>query len=252
MKGYLLIFLGAYFLCISCGNRPSNVLGEDEMVSLMVDMELAESYTATQASFSKNEERLEMGQRVLSAHGVTPETLDTTLAWYGRNLDEYSALFEKIDKEINRRRDIYMDNPEAAQKNRFTLWPYPQHLVLSKLSGFKDFTFSFETPEMEKGELIRFQFSSASSTDINGILGFEYIDGSGEAMSSNVKGNKKFEIDLQSDTAKIIKRIYGIVSFPNERDYPIYLDSLTIVREPFDSLQYHQKKRSQKKFGAIS
>lgn len=251
MRSGILIFVLILLICLSCGKRPGNVLNEDEMIDLMVDMELAEAYSSTQSSFNKNEDRLEMGQRVLAAHGVSGETLDTTLAWYGKNLDEYSALFEKIDEEINRRRAIYMDNPEAQEKSKLTLWPYSEHLVLTKQSGFKDFTFDVESPQIEKGELIRFKFAIASASDLNGILGFEYTDGTGEAMSSNHKSNKQFEIELQSDTGKSIKRIYGIISFPNERDYPVYIDSLAIIREPFDSIQYHQKKRSQKKYGVI-
>lgn len=251
MRKGLFIFISLLFLLMACSKRPGNVLDEDEMIDLMVDMELAESYSSNQSSFTKNEDRLELGQRVLASHGVSAETLDTTLAWYGRNLDEYSALFEKIDQEINRRRDIYMENPEAEEKGKFTLWPYPEHLVLSKQSGYKDFTFSLESPEIEKGEMIRFKFATASASDLNGILGFEYADGTGEAINANKKGIKQFEMELQSDTGKSIKRLYGIVSFPNEKAYPVYIDSLTLIREPYDSIQYHQKRRSQKKYGVI-
>ncbi|MCH5233311.1 MAG: DUF4296 domain-containing protein [Muribaculaceae bacterium] len=246
------LLLVAPLLLAACGNRPSNVLDEDKMVNLMVDMELAEAYNNAQSSYTKNEDMLTLGQRVLAAHGVKPETLDTTLAWYGRNLDEYSALFEKVDKEIMRRRAIYTRVPEEQlETQNNNLWPYSQHLLVNPISGYDGVWFDLESPEINGGDMVRLKFATASPADMNGVIGVEYTDGSGEATNTNLRSNSSFEMHVQSDTGKMVKRIYGRLSFPNEGNYPVFIDSITVTREPFDSVEYRQRKRSQSRFSPM-
>ena len=97
------IFSASIFL--GCDRRPKEVLSERKWSAFMADMQLAEACLNSSAvSVHSRDGRLELGRSVLAAHGVTQEQLDTTLAWYGRNIDNYSELFEKVDKEIVARR----------------------------------------------------------------------------------------------------------------------------------------------------
>lgn len=251
-KSDILEFL---FLCcvsitfFSCGGRPSNVLDEDEMVDLMVDMELAEAYVAQQSS-PNPDYRVEIGQRVLAAHGVSEETLDTTLAWYGRNIDDYTSLFEKIDREIEIRRLKYTDQTvEKFDVNN--LWSYSTHIVISPLSGSDVFTFSLDNPEIEKGEIVKFSFYMANPTNVKGSIGVDYSDGSGETLQTNFSGKNKLEMLFQSDTVKQIARLYGAMLFKDRNSFPLYIDSISISLHPIDSTEYRQKKRSQKVYGVL-
>lgn len=236
-------------LAASCSKRPGNIIGEDKMVKLMVDMEIAEAY-ASQNSLS-SEDRLKLGQRVMATHGVSKEQLDSTLAWYGKNLDNYTALFEKVDKEINRRRIKYSDNPNEANITLANLWPYSPHLVVSPLSGSDAMVFSLHNPKIEKGEIVNFSFVAANRTSGKGVIGVEYADGSGETVVDNFSSKSKVEISLQSDTAKTISRLYGYTLFKDLRSKPLFIDSITITLQPIDSTDYNQKKRNQRSFGAF-
>ena len=88
------MFLGLFASC----SRPSNVLSEKKMVDLLVDMELSEAYVNTQGGISTSEDRVNMGKRVLEIHKVSEETLDTTLAWYGRNLVNMPNYMRRLTK----------------------------------------------------------------------------------------------------------------------------------------------------------
>ena len=246
-SGIVFIFL-IPLLFGSCHKRPANILPEDKMVSLMADMEITEAYVNQQPSIS-SEDRIDLGRRVLLAHNVSEETLDTTLAWYGRNLDEYTTLFEKVDKEIKRRKDIYIENNNISSDNGTNLWPYSSHMEVSPLSGNDVIVFSLEEPEIEKGDFLKLYMVNSSLTNAKGLLGLEYSDGGGEAVTSNFNNKKTFQIELQSDTSRSISRLYGMIYFKDLKTKPFYIDSISLTRQPLDTASYKQNKRSQKTYG---
>lgn len=243
---FIILVSGVIF---SCSRRPSNVLSEKKMVNLLVDMELAESYVNTQGS-SSFQARIDLGEKVLAAHGVSEESLDTTLAWYGRNMDEYSALYEKVDKELEKRRKKYTEIPGEIIKNSDNLWPYPDHLILSPMSGFDSFIFSFNNPGIEKGDKIDFSFFLPNSVGLKTTIGVEYEEGKGEAISSNLSSKKKIELEFQTDTLLTVARIFGVMQVKDLKSLPLYIDSISFKTEPFDSLTYRTKRRSIKSFGS--
>lgn len=253
MKGrniFLLMIMAWLSLAVSCGNRGPKVIPENKMVDLLVDMELTEAYVNSQMTAS-GEQRLLMGRRVLQKHGVTEEELDTTLAWYGRNMDDYSKLYEKVDKELERRRIKYTEVPGGELKEPDNLWPYGTHLILSPLSGDKVFTFSIQNPDIEKGQLLDFTFYLPNPASFKGTLGVEYTDGLGEAMATNFAAKRNAKLLLQTDTAKTVARLFGIMDWKEVKDLPLYLDSISLKAEPLDTTSYKSKKRSQKTFGLM-
>lgn len=235
---------------MGCGGRPSYVLSEKKMVSLLADMELAEAYSNTQNNLS-SQEKNDIGKRVLETHGVTAETLDTTLAWYGRNMDDYSKLFEQVDKEIEKRRKKYTEIPGDKEKEGDNLWIFAQHLTISPLSGYDALNFSIPAPEIEKGDILHFSFFLPNAASIKGTFGVEYKDGHGDATVSNSNNKHNIKIDLQTDTAREVSRIFGSMHLKDLKNLPLYIDSITLKAEPMDSMNYRTKKRLQKTFGPI-
>lgn len=233
-------------MIISCSDRPKEVLSEKKMVDLMIDMELTEAYT--QQISTTNENRKKLGERVLASHGVSRETLDTTLAWYGRNLDEYAALFEKVDKGINKRKEKLIEIREENPTEYLNVWPYSSHIVLSDQSSNDALIFSLTNPGINRGEKVAFSFHLPNLNSGKGLLGVDYSDGTGEVMSTNFSSKPHVEFDFQSDSARIVERVYGTVLFKEREKYPVYLDSIKMSILPIDTLSYRQKRRSQKTF----
>lgn len=217
------------------------------MVDLMVDMELAEAYS--NVSFSGGADaRIEMGRRVLEKHGVSEETLDTTLAWYGRNLDTYTQLFDKVDKELMKRRKHYTEVPGEKVKEADNLWPYNTHLVISPLSGYESMSFSLKKPEIKKGDIVEFSLFLPNATAVKNTLGVEYSDGSGEATVATFSSSHEVKVLLQTDTAKKIERLYGVLNVNNARALPLYIDSISIKTLPLDTLEYRSNQRNQRSY----
>lgn len=249
LKGFIVVALPLITMVISCSDRPSNVLDEKSMVSLLADMEIAEAYSNIQATSSK--ERNELGRRVMKAHGVSEEQLDTTLAWYGRNLDEYSALFEKVDKEILNKKGKYSDTPIGIVQLSDNLWPYNTHQIISPLSGYDSFIFSLEDPDIGKGDIVNLSFSIPVQTGIKGVLGVDYEGGGGDIFTSTINNKRKIELSLQTDSSRKVSRLFGVMSPRDPNMLPLYIDSVSITTEMFDTLTYRSKRHSLKSFGII-
>ncbi|MDE5713482.1 MAG: DUF4296 domain-containing protein, partial [Muribaculaceae bacterium] len=238
LSGVCLLFSA---LTSGCDDRPKEVLSEKKMVRLMADMQLAEAYVNMSGQpSSRGDYRLEMGRSVLAAHGVTQEQLDTTLAWYGRNLDDYSELYAKVDKEILSRKKklLNMTDEELEMEESDILWKYGKNGVISKLGNTDSWIFSVSDPDLQKGDRLQWSMHITSPVQVNGVLGVEYDDGSSDASSSVFIGRNKLELTCQTDTGKTVKRVYGTMRAKDESYLPLYADSISVVRLPYDSMEY--------------
>ena len=244
------ILLSASFL-MSCSRRPKEVLGEREMVSLMADMQLAEACANSSMNGKSGDlSRYEIGRSILSAHGVTQEQLDTTLAWYGRNLDDYSELFEKVDKEIeSRRKSLIKGNSSGADDSETdNLWRYGSHSLLSANGDIDAWVLSLENPDILSGDILEWSMHLINPVQLSGVLGVEYEDGSGTSVTNMFVGRPKIEMRLQTDTGRTVRRIYGTLSLKDAAAVDIHADSILLRTLPFDSLEY-RKYRGQKRYG---
>lgn len=247
-------FLASLFVIVitACGGRPSYVIDEDDLVNLMADMQLAEAYSSSGIQGMTPKERLDLGKAVLAAHGFTQEELDTTLAWYGRNVDEYTLLFEKVDQKINKKRQKIKKETggDDVLKEEFDLWKWGHHGIVSPLGIADGWILSISEPDLEKGDRISWSLYLKDQVNLNGLLGVEYSDGSSAAVSSTYNRKNKVQIDFQTDTAKTVSRIYGSLTVKDRKDLPLYADSIKVIRQPFDSLEYRNL-RGQKHYGVM-
>ncbi|MBD5357102.1 MAG: DUF4296 domain-containing protein [Bacteroides sp.] len=242
------IILSALLFC-GCSKRPKGVLSEKKMVSLIADLQLVESYSnVIGISNYSSDERGNLGRGVLTAHGVTQMELDSTLAWYGRNMDDYSELYVKVDKEISSRRNRLMkeEGQENVMNSGDMLWPYTTHGNLSKLGNSDGWILSIDAPELNRGDAIEWSMRVSESAQFSGVLGVEYEDGTSEAKMQTFSSKQKYVLRLQTDTGKLVKRIYGTMRLKDEKHKPVYSDSITLRRINFDSLEYARNRGSRR------
>ncbi len=244
-------FLLLAMLFSGCNNRPKEVIGEKKLVRLMADMELAEAYANMSNQSSQGKDyRYELGKSVLAAHGVSREQLDTTLAWYGTNLDDYSKLYAKVDKEIlNRKKKLMnLSDEEMEMQEGDILWKYGKNGLLSNLGYSDSWIFSVDDPELQKGDRLQWSMHIDAPVQMNGVLGVEYEDGSSEASSNVFIGRNRLEMTFQTDTAKSVKRVYGTMRLKDEKQMPLFADSIAVVRLPYDSVEFRSA-RNVKRYG---
>ena len=209
------------------------------MVDLLSDIELAHAYysTADPTHQIKNDQ---LTEAVLQKHNVSQEQLDSTLAYYGRNIDEYYQLYDKVIKNLSARsgqtEDVIVEND---------IWPYSRFasILPDQITG--GITFSMPAEDIEPGESVDWRMRLTSSEGVDLTLGVEYQNGMTSLVKRSAQGNKSLQLSLITDTALQAQRIFGIMTVP-QNTLPVWVDSIRLVKIEYDSLEY-RKINSQKR-----
>lgn len=249
--GFLL--LPACVILYGCSGNSRDVIPENQLVDLMADMQLAEAYADNNPDGRDiMTRRNELAERVMAGYGVTQDQIDSTLLWYGKNIDKYSELYDKVDKRImEKQASIEKNGKPVLDMSGDDLWPYSRHGFISSLGSSDGWVLSIRHPELSKGDrLIWTMRPDNEMRPFNGVLGVEYEDGTAEAVNSSNSSGNVIELTLQTDTGKKVERIYGTLLLKTKPDRPIFLDSIALRRTPFDSLEY-SRYRYQRKYGIM-
>lgn len=224
---------------VSCSDRPDSVLSEDETVSLIADLQLADACSGFGGAPTSEGDRTRMADGVLAAHGVTREQLDSTIAWYGRNIDDFDKLYAKVDRVLEARRKRLL--PESSEEEQSdNIWPFSSdHLLFSRLSGVDHLTFSVDGKTFLKGDQFEWKFRLNKPVDILLTLGASYEDGSSTYVSRQLAGNARPRMTLMTDTSKRVSRLYGILRIRNRESFPVWVDSVYLGKTPVDTTRYY-------------
>lgn len=244
----LLVILPIIFFA-ACSTRPKEIIGEKKLVKIMADMQLAEAYmNLSENRGSDSKDRLELGRSVLASHGVTQEQLDTTLSWYGRNLDDYSELYAKVDKELISRRNKLekMSGNVPVVLEGDMLWTHGKNSVISDLGITDALVLSVSEPELNRGDRLQWRMHLPVPVQMTGVLGVEYTDGSSEASSQVFTIKNNIELICQTDTAKEVRRIYGTMRLKENNTLPVFIDSISLTRLDFDTLDYYSHRNTRR------
>ncbi|MDE7347812.1 MAG: DUF4296 domain-containing protein [Muribaculaceae bacterium] len=244
IKRYLSIFAIVAILGAGCSKRPKGILSEDKMAAVMADIQIAEAYdrAGDAASYLHGRDREMLGRGILKYHGVSPEEMDSTLAWYGRNMDEYPKLYKKVDAELSKRQLKYAraagesDNEGSAAD----LWPYSRHYVIDKNSLTDGIIASIPAIDLQPGSKITWKMSVDGATSRNLTLGVDYTDGSSEVYRQTNRGYEKLvEVSLQTDSLLEVSRIFATADF--EYSNPrVFIDSVQLNHLPFSREEYNK------------
>lgn len=242
------LLLAGVVLSGACSKRPEKVVSDSKMVEVMTDMEIAQAYLQSKGYQQNNPENRErILQYVLDKNKMNREEFDSTLAWYGRHIDLYEDLYAKVDKNLAKREaDVSGNNMEALSND---LWPYSRHLGISSLSSADNFSFNIPAEDIEKGSKLTWKFHVTPSSDGTALLGVRYKSG-GYGYISRILTGKENELQLQCDSAEIVKEIFGNIHLNNNNGW-VNIDSLSLSSLPFDSTIYYQIHSTRKYRGPI-
>lgn len=240
----------ALLLGAGCNKRPKGVLSDDEMVGLIADMQIAEVYMQQHNSGYYNDSiRDSAVQWALDKHGLSKADFDSTMTWYGRNIDDYLNLFGKVDAELAKRQNRAIGETE---KNLVStdLWPYSRHILISENAPSNGLAFSLPLNDIPKGERITWKMRLKGLSSGNVLLGVDYDNGMSSYTYQTQNGNSKIDLTLQTDTAYNVKRVFGYMRTKEDHSLPIWIDSIALQQLPLDSTEYYRI-HSQRKYSGF-
>lgn len=252
MKRLPVIFLVSAMM-VACSDRPADIIPESEMVEILADIQIAEAYERNgNAGPEFNGANRELiGRGVLMDHGVSVEEMDSTLAWYGRNMDEYSKLYKKVDQRLAALQQKYAKAAGESDNGgpSTDLWPYGRHLVVDRNQLTQGLVVNIQLPDISPGDRLMWKMRTHGATRRRLILGVDYDDGRSEIVdNSNSSPELWVETSLQTDTLAKVKRIFAMLDV--EHTVPrVFIDSIQLLHYPFSIEEFH-KSGYQRKIGA--
>lgn len=251
-KSAHIVIAGAVCMLMSaCVQRPDHVLSDSKMISVVADMELAEAYVQINPDGSFDSDmKPALVEYIIKKHGISRQDFDSTMAWYGRNPDNYIELYTKVDKEISRRRveSLGTRGEEHVQNSESDLWPYTRMGYITNFADGNAIRFSMPVSDIDKGSALEWRMRMRGSASGSILLGVEYDNGSSGFITRNLTSSKSVTIKLQTDTAMKIKRVFGNMMISDSGMLPIRVDSIYLQKLPYDSMEYY-KIHSQRVFG---
>ena len=259
----------------SCDRTPRGVVGVSDMGDLIADLMLADAYIDSHRDeFPTDSARMVMKQSVFKKHGITQQDYDTALVWYAHNMEDYIKAYDKAiaklqtrsDKLVKSRADEALNGempgmqagpthgthprPQGkriphqlstdSKNDSIDMWRGVRRYMLTQGSRRGFITFDLE-PDADKQPGDRYQLAyllTRGGNEFKVSLSIDYTDGSTSQIARSTNSDGWVNIDVQSDTARQVRRIYGYVSYDIKRGHVGYVDSLMLMRTHLSKSNY--------------
>lgn len=235
------------FCLAACSKVPDGILSEKEMQRVVKDMMIAQSMTSGDSkSYPNNETKLALYEGVFRKYGITRAQYDSSLVWYGRNLDIYMKVYERVladlDKDIKALGDVQADAGPVSNRDSVNIWPRRPYLILHPEGLFNGVVFD-SRPETSYSSGSIFALGMQVWGLPKGMRHLPEIRLSADQGDTTITVNERIgrdgyhEIWLKTLPTKRVKRVYGYIRLDNSAsDYAkIYIDSLSLIKYNYGS-----------------
>lgn len=265
----ILIASAASAIILSCSSTPSGIIPKEKMARLMADIYTAESVIdQDRQHFSTDSAKKVLKQSIFARHKVTAEQVDTSLKWYGYNMEKYVEVHDRtielLEQEIAEAKSTAgagrssevapgMSPRYVVDGDSVDVWPDASWRRFSRRSPSDLTSFTLMTDQhWEKGDIYEFssRFTSAPGKSELTIVA-EYQDGSKEYSTLRRNGDGWRRVRLALDPAKTAHSVYGTLIYYPAGDEEAFADSISLVRTRFSDSQSRSARNTMKKLSNL-
>ncbi|MCM1077243.1 MAG: DUF4296 domain-containing protein [Bacteroides sp.] len=242
MRRLLPIITLTLILLVSCSKTPGYVISENKMAEIMADIHTAEAVVdANNSTFRQDSAKQAFIQSICMRHGVTTQELDTSLYWYGHNLQEYMNVYDKTIKILEDRiAEAEKAGGKSTEKMRtisidgdsVNLWQGPSAIRNSgnNPTDFLTFTFNHDR-NWEHGDRYTVSVKPINPRSaVSMTIVVAYDDGTIEYVTRTEGSEGMKRLTLVIDSAKTATNVYGNIHYAPSKGEISYLDSISVVR----------------------
>lgn len=254
MRKLLYIIIVLVAVC-SCKRTPGYVIKTDEMSALLADMHIAEAVVENNyGDYPSDSSRMALKQAVLERHGVTLEQFDTSLVWYGHNIDKYLEVYDGTIALLKERQAAAGSASVLAMSiggDSADVWPGSRYIVLSERLPSPMIGFDFKHDEnFEQGDVYTFRIKvlDKPGAKVKWMMAANYDEGGLDVLSLNIspQQNGWTEVTFPTDSTRMLDRIRGHFEVETDQDAKsgeIWVDSISLVRRRVTPEMYQQRFR---------
>lgn len=244
---HLFLFLGFSAFAFSCGKSEQEIIPPDKMRDLLVDVHISEGLVEMDYStYNSNERKEQVRKSVLDKYGVSQAQFDSSLVWYGKNLDDYVKIYDQVIEQLKTRDEavkklIAEDKMQTLTRpgDTVNIWKKESTYLLQPALLQGVLAFDVDVDEnFNAGDkfTLRFQvraFPQYRSLPLRMYLAVEQTNDSIHSASSEVNRNGVAELTVTADPANPIRQVFGYVSVPvqsSDNQQDVYLDHIELIR----------------------
>ena len=242
---YLII---AFFVLAACSHDPDYVIGEKDMVDLLVDVHKAEAVIESNyGDYNSKADKKKLREAVFLKHGITQEQFDTNLVWYGHHIEDYMKIYEQVVERLK------AENEEAkkllAEENSQTMsqpgdsvdvWKQRRAHVFDTRQADNLLTFDIAPDENFRARdyfELRFKVLLLPKLAVKPQVYLAARHTNHDVVYNQLDIDKEgwYSLPLQTDSATALSRLYGYMVLPMQPvQGTLYVDSLMLIRRHYN------------------
>ncbi len=242
---YLII---AFFVLAACSHDPDYVIGEKDMVDLLVDVHKAEAVIESNyGDYNSKADKKKLREAVFLKHGITQEQFDTNLVWYGHHIEDYMKIYEQVVERLK------AENEEAkkllAEENSQTMsqpgdsvdvWKQRRAHVFDTRQADNLLTFNIAPDENFRARdyfELRFKVLLLPKLAVKPQVYLAARHTNHDVVYNQLDIDKEgwYSLPLQTDSATALSRLYGYMVLPMQPvQGTVYVDSLMLIRRHYN------------------
>lgn len=229
-------------LLASCSKAPGYVISQDKMARVMADVYMGDAVVENAPRDWNNDSlRQVFLQSIYAKHGVTAEQVDTSLIWYGHNIQAYMDMCTQAEEILQKRIEEAERQGGKIDRNVRTtsidgdsvdVWPGVKNRrnMANMPSEYLTFALSSDR-NWDRGD--RYTLSVKGLNTRRPVVlnvAVDYNDGTSEYTTLSAPAENMNRLLLVLDSAKVATSVYGMIHYSPAMDEISYLDSITLVR----------------------
>ena len=238
---------------VACKSTPDGVLDHDDFVSLLVDVHKGEAYTDINfRDFRADSTKQAYKQSILAKHGISQADFDTTMMWYGAHIEDYLEVYDDVIARLEK--EVAQNNATISASlslvgDSVNTWTENSHYVFNRRSPSQFLQFYIAKDEnWEPGDSYTWQLKAFNrQSQANWTMVIEYDDKTSEYRSAEIEEDGWNKITIVVDSLKNPIALYGFARFNIRDDEEIYLDSVSLIRNRVNVVEY-RRRYNQKRF----
>ena len=242
---YLII---ALFVLAACSHDPDYVIGEKDMVDLLVDVHKAEAVIESNYNqYSSKAYKKKLREAVFLKHGITQEQFDTNLVWYGHHIEEYMKIYEQVVERLKAENEeakklLAEDNSQTMSQpgDSVDVWKQRRAHVFDTRQASSLLTFDIAPDENFRTRdyfELRFKVLLLPKLAVKPqvYLAARHINHDIVYNQLDIDREGWYSLPLQTDSAMALSRINGYIVLPMQPvPGTMYVDSLTLIRRHYN------------------
>lgn len=249
---------------VACNRVPKAVIQPDDMSELLADLHVAEVVVdQNHGIYREDSTRILLRQSVFAKHGVTAADFDTSLVWYGHNLDKYLEVYDDAISILEKRNralgTAIVQSAVSLAGDSVDIWPGTRYVRLSNLLPSHFITFNIPHDEnWEVGDVYtwRLKLVDQGIRSVRWNVLAEYEDSTFDWLSSMTSTRGWNEIIFATDSTRSMTNMRGFIEFviddtmdektaakQNLKSREYWVDSISLIRKRINPALYTQRYR---------